>query len=299
MTHPSLLAPEWVDWLSENLSRDCDPDELYQIMLIKGVTAPAAQSALATLQAQRRHTELFANTQPEAPVIFSVAPKPPAATPELQGPLPKPLMSLPTPHGPCRATSHVSDPIVVVYDNFMSADECDALITAAQHVMSPSMTVDDDNGASRLHPDRTSQGMFFIRGENEMVRNIELRAAALMNLPFEHGEGIQVLNYRLTGEYRPHFDYFPPERHGSYRQMLQGGQRVATLIMYLNEVEAGGETIFPELKLSVVPKKGSAVYFSYYDPTTGEIDPRSLHGGAPVTAGEKWIATKWVRQYVY
>jgi len=80
--------------------------------------------------------------------------------------------------------------------------------------------------------------------------------------------------------------------------MATGGQRVATLVMYLNDVEAGGSTVFPSIGLDVLPRKGSAVYFAYTS-DAGETDPRTLHGGSPVTAGEKWIATKWLRQRRY
>lgn len=116
-----------------------------------------------------------------------------------------------------------------------------------------------------------------------------------MNWPLENGEGIQILNYGTSGEYRPHFDYFPPQRAGSARPLTEGGQRVATLIMYLNDVEEGGQTIFPDIGLAVSPCKGNAVYFSYFN-SLGQIDPLTLHGGAPVIQGEKWIATKWMRQ---
>lgn len=80
--------------------------------------------------------------------------------------------------------------------------------------------------------------------------------------------------------------------------LQQGGQRIATLIMYLNDVEAGGSTVFPEVGLDVLPRRGNAVYFAYCT-ETGVLDPRSLHGGSPVGAGEKWIATKWFRQGEY
>jgi prolyl 4-hydroxylase len=68
--------------------------------------------------------------------------------------------------------------------------------------------------------------------------------------------------------------------------------------MYLNDVPAGGETVFPKLNLSVVPEKGSAVHFEYCN-SLGQIDARTLHGGLPVKEGEKWISTKWMRQRRY
>jgi prolyl 4-hydroxylase len=85
---------------------------------------------------------------------------------------------------------------------------------------------------------------------------------------------------------------------GSAPHIARGGQRVATLIMYLNEVEEGGETIFPNIDLKVIPVQGSAIYFAYTN-TNSQVDPLTYHGGNPVTKGEKWIATKWMRQREY
>jgi prolyl 4-hydroxylase len=68
---------------------------------------------------------------------------------------------------------------------------------------------------------------------------------------------------------------------------------MATLIMYLNSTEKGGETIFPDANVAITPKKGNAVLF-YNCLPCGKEDPLTLHGGSPVVQGEKWIATKWI-----
>ena len=145
------------------------------------------------------------------------------------------------------------------------------------------------------HDGRTSEGMAFKLSETEVIKTIEHRIYELSNLPIENGEGIQVLHYPIGTEFRPHYDYFPENHLGSKEFLEQGGQRVATLVMYLNDVDEGGETVFPELNLSVYPKKGSALYFSYAN-SLGQLDEKTLHGGAPVVKGEKWIATKWIRK---
>ena len=187
-------------------------------------------------------------------------------------------------------------PEVVVFANLLSAAECDALITAAKPRLLRSLTVDTHTGNEALHPDRTSQGMFFERFENEVVLRVEKRIAKLLHWPAKHGEGLQVLRYSRGGQYLPHYDYFDPREAGTPALLARGGQRVATLIMYLAEPDAGGTTVFPDLGLQITPKRGQAVFFSYPQalPTS-----RSLHGGAPVTAGEKWIATKWLRQHEF
>ncbi|MGE0496482.1 MAG: 2OG-Fe(II) oxygenase [Ramlibacter sp.] len=187
----------------------------------------------------------------------------------------------------------MDEPRVVVFGNLLADDECEALIEAARPRLARSLTVAVKTGGEELNDDRTSNGMFFQRGENELIRRIEERIAALVNWPMENGEGLQVLYYRPGAEYKPHYDYFDPHEPGTPTILKRGGQRVATLVMYLGEPEKGGGTIFPDVKLEVAPKRGNAVFFSYdrADPST-----RTLHGGAPVIAGEKWVATKWLRE---
>ena len=187
-------------------------------------------------------------------------------------------------------------PEVVVFGNLLSAFECDALVQAAKPRLSRSLTVDTHTGCEALHPDRTSQGMFFERFENEVVLRVEKRIAKLLHWPVKHGEGLQVLRYRNGAQYLPHYDYFDPREEGTPALLARGGQRVATLIMYLAEPEAGGATVFPDLGLQVIPQRGQAVFFSYAEPLPASL---SLHGGEPVTAGEKWIATKWLREHEF
>ena len=185
------------------------------------------------------------------------------------------------------------NPRVVVFGGLLSDEECDALIEAAKPRLARSLTVATKTGGEELNADRTSNGMFFQRGENEIVKRVEARIARLVNWPEENGEGLQVLHYRPGAEYKPHYDYFDPNEPGTPTILKRGGQRVATLVMYLGEPTKGGGTTFPDVNLEVAPKRGNAVFFSYErpHPTT-----RTLHGGAPVIEGEKWIATKWLRE---
>ena len=82
----------------------------------------------------------------------------------------------------------------------------------------------------------------------------------------------------------------PPLR----QSIARSGQRLSTLIVYLNDVIEGGETVFPEVGLSVVPRRGNGLYFEYTN-SRMQVDLKSAHGGAPVIQGEKWIVTKWMR----
>lgn len=122
----------------------------------------------------------------------------------------------------------------------------------------------------------------------------------------ENGEGLQVLHYEVGQKYEPHHDYFSDDYN-----VKRGGNRIATVLMYLSDVEEGGETVFPAAKgnvsdvpwwnelsqcgkegLSVLPKKRDALLFWSARPDA-TLDPSSLHGGCPVIKGNKWSSTKW------
>jgi len=188
---------------------------------------------------------------------------------------------------------NMKHPRVIVLGGFMSEAECDQIIALAGPRMARSETVDNITGGSEVNVARTSRGMFFERGETGVIDRVERRIAAMLSWPVENGEGLQVLHYRPGAEYKPHYDYFDPVHPGSAPILKRGGQRVGTLLMYLNTPRKGGGTTFPDVGLEVAPIKGNAVYFSY---DRAHIDTKSLHGGAPVIDGEKWVATKWLRE---
>ena len=189
--------------------------------------------------------------------------------------------------------THMQNPRVVVLGNLLSAEECEAIIESAKPKLARSLTVETATGGEELNPDRTSHGMFFTRGQTPEITAVEQRIARLVNWPVENGEGVQVLHYRPGAEYKPHYDYFDPDEPGTPTILKRGGQRVATLVMYLNEPARGGGTTFPDVGLEVAPVRGHAVFFSYDRPHPAT---RTLHGGAPVLEGEKWVATKWLRE---
>ncbi|WP_121665098.1 2OG-Fe(II) oxygenase [Metabacillus litoralis] len=181
--------------------------------------------------------------------------------------------------------ARLEEPLIAILGNVLSDEECDELIRLSKDRMRRSKI-----GNSReLDELRTSSSMFFQDGENELVTRIEKRASQIMNIPYEHGEGLQILNYQIGQEYKEHYDYF------ASASRPVSNPRISTLVMYLNDVEEGGETYFPKLNFSVSPQKGMAVYFEYfYDNQT--LNELTLHGGAPVIVGDKWAATQWMRR---
>jgi prolyl 4-hydroxylase len=187
-------------------------------------------------------------------------------------------------------------PCLTVFGGLLAREECDALMDLARDRLERSAIVDSWSGAEETHDFRTSQSMSFRCGENDVVRRVEMRIAELLNWPIDHGECLQILRYGPGEEYRPHHDYFDPSVPGSSAVLQRGGQRVGTLVMYLNAPSKGGATVFPDIGFQVTPIQGNAVFFSYDRPHPAT---RTLHGGAPVIEGEKWVATKWLRAGIF
>jgi prolyl 4-hydroxylase len=187
-------------------------------------------------------------------------------------------------------------PRLVVFKQFLSDEECEGMIEAARPRLAASTVIDDHSGGNSVHAGRVSDGMFFGRCESPLIQTVEERITELVRWPLDHGETIQVLRYGIGGKYDPHFDYFDPALTGSAEPIRVAGNRVGTFIMVLQTPRRGGSTLFPDAGIEVFAQRGNAVFFSYDrpDPAT-----KTLHGGAPVIEGEKWIATKWFRERVF
>ncbi|KAM0916070.1 hypothetical protein ACQ4PT_010420 [Festuca glaucescens] len=202
-------------------------------------------------------------------------------------------------------------PRIIVFHNFLSSEECDYLREIARPRLEISTVVDVATGKGVKSDVRTSSGMFVNSEERKrpVIQAIEKRISIFSQIPVENGELIQVLRsivncrYEPSQYYRPHHDYFSDTFN-----LKRGGQRVATMLMYLTDGVEGGETHFPQAGdgecscggrmvkgLCVKPNKGDAVLF-WSMGLDGNTDLNSLHSGCPVLEGEKWSATKWMRQ---
>jgi len=298
-TLSQAITPELRQWIVEQASAGFPPDAVLQAMIAAGWREDVAGQALeATLS---EHLRTRTEGRP-VPVVPSQPVQAGALSPAVEpGPLPEVRLGgsprqIDLGDRVVEVLATLQLPRVVVLGGLLSAEECEGLIEAAQPRMARSRTVQTRTGGEELNPDRTSDGMFFNRGESALLERIEARIARLVAWPVENGEGMQVLNYRVGAEYKAHYDYFDPAEPGTPTILRRGGQRVATLVMYLNEPVRGGGTTFPDVGLEVAPQRGNAVFFSYDRPHPAT---RTLHGGAPVLEGEKWVATKWLRERVF
>jgi prolyl 4-hydroxylase len=272
-----VVTPELRDWIVAQAAAGHSPEIVVEAMKASGWEEPTARTALATTLGEK-----VAGLPAAAP-----------ARPMPGRDISAARSRLPAGDREVALLMAMSHPRVVVFGDLLSAEECAELIALARTRLARSETVATRTGESEVNEARTSDGMFFHPAEFPVCARLEARLARLLDWPLENGEGLQILRYRPGAEYKPHYDYFDPAEPGTPAILKRGGQRLASIVCYLNTPEAGGATVFPEAGIEVAPVQGNAVFFSYDRP-----DPctRTLHGGAPVTAGEKWVATKWMRE---
>ena len=177
-------------------------------------------------------------------------------------------------------------PATHLFSGLLTWSECDAIVAAALPALAPSVVIHPDTGQAIAHPVRTSDNAAFPWvDETPFLHAINRRLAAASRTDVAAGEPLQVLRYRPGQEYKPHFDAIA----------ATDNQRVLTMLAYLNDGYAGGETLFLTSGLSVSGAVGDVLMFRNAD-AEGRPDPHSQHAGLPVTSGEKLIASRWIRQ---
>ena len=189
------------------------------------------------------------------------------------------------------------DPIVWVIDDFLSPEERLHVIgIAAPRLEEAKVTSTRVNTTSAA---RTGSVAWVRYGDSPQVQEIIHRVSDLVGIPPHHSESMQVVHYAETQEYRPHFDGWDLRTEKGRLRTENGGQRVLTALMYLNDVAGGGGTSFPKLGLEVEAKPGRLVIFHNIEDEATNLHQRSLHGGMPVGDGEKWACNLWFRAKPY
>jgi prolyl 4-hydroxylase len=291
----NLMPPHWIKWIDENIKLGNPPGAMIAT-LVQNKFEPNFCAATVMARMEKIQKEKVEEKAAAKPAITNILLK------RDDGYLYEDIgvklgNSVQLADRNVKVAINLQRPRITLFEEVLTRDECKQLIELSRPKLKRSMMVDMATGEPRPDPTRTSDGTYFKRNENAFITMLDKRIEELIQLPIQHSEELQILNYQVGGEYKPHYDFFPPNLSGSAAYIARG-QRVATLILYLNDVEEGGETVFPEIGLKVIPKAGNALYFTYMN-STGQCDPLTLHAGCPVIKGEKWIATRWVRERGY
>mmetsp|Transcript_44649 Transcript_44649/g.112521 ORF Transcript_44649/g.112521 Transcript_44649/m.112521 type:complete len:375 (-) Transcript_44649:1844-2968(-) len=200
-------------------------------------------------------------------------------------------------------------PKLMLMDDFLSMEECDHIIARARPKLFKSKTYAGTGKQDEYSDTRKSEQAWLKHEYDDIIRNVTQRMTTLAKIPLVLGEDMQVVHYPQGGFYQSHHDYFDPKMYPG-GDNAKGKNRILTLLLYLNDVEEGGQTNFPmvnntdfnydysscEFGVSVFPKKGrAALFYSLYpeDNLVAQLDPNSLHGGCPIIKGEKWLSNVW------
>lgn len=141
---------------------------------------------------------------------------------------------------------------------------------------------------------RISKSSWLKAEDSKTVEKVNQRIEVITGLNMQTAEELQVANYGIGGHYEPHFDYARREEKDAFKS-LGTGNRIATFLFYMSDVDAGGATVFPQLELSLWPKKGTAAFWHNLHPS-GEGDTLTRHAACPVLVGTKWVSNKWIHE---
>ena len=190
------------------------------------------------------------------------------------------------------------DPKLYTIKGVISTQECLHFQEISSEFMKRSMvsSIDEDKKQrGALDERRTSRNCWVKHNHSDTTLSVGKRISELIQMPLENAESFQVLHYETAQEYQPHMDTFDPDTDLGRSYLGKSGQRIITVLCYLNEVEKGGETVFPNIEKKVTPETGKIAVFHDCYPGTDKPHPGSLHGASPVLSGEKWAINLWYR----
>jgi prolyl 4-hydroxylase len=263
-TRGKPLDAEWTRWLHLNMSRGCAVDELRGILRSNGFDAKSVEAGIAAYRA--------------APAAVPM--------PVMRVEIPRANLKVPNAvrHGGEKAEFFIAD-------DFLSSAECDEIVARIMAQLRPS-TISTPPGGNYDKAFRTSRTCD-LSDADPVVARLDRKIAEAIGFERSLAEPTQGQHYEAGQVFKTHTDFF---KHYELEQYSMGelGQRTWTFMIYLNDVEGGGETEFPDLDLKVTPKKGRAVIWNNLRPS-GDGNDHTRHQSLPVTAGTKTIITKWFR----
>ena len=192
-------------------------------------------------------------------------------------------------------------------ENFLTQEECQAVEERAAPILHDATVADGSGGQHLSDARKAKQAGIKVHwdkeAEGDLIASLSRRVYDYVNhvLPFnitENGqEDLMSIQYFGRGPDDEKPDRYMPHCDGDCNGMdFRTGQRMATIVMYCDIPEVGGQTRFRNSNVHIVPKKYAATFFSYIDPVTMKMDSGfTQHSGCPVVEGEKKIVTQWVR----
>ncbi|XP_073345446.1 prolyl 4-hydroxylase subunit alpha-1-like isoform X1 [Pagrus major] len=196
--------------------------------------------------------------------------------------------------GPVKQEDEWDRPRIVRYLNIVSDKEMEKVKELAKPRLRRATISNPLTGVLETAHYRISKSAWLGAFEHPVVDRINQRIEDLTGLDVTTAEDLQVANYGVGGQYEPHFDFGRKDEPDAFEE-LGTGNRIATWLLYMSDVQAGGATVFTDIGASVWPRKGTAVFWYNLYPS-GEGDYRTRHAACPVLVGNKWVSNKWIHE---
>lgn len=196
--------------------------------------------------------------------------------------------------GPVKQEDEWDRPRIVRYHDIVSDAEMEKVKELAKPRLRRATVHDPQTGKLTTAHYRVSKSAWLGAFEHPVVDRINQRIEDITGLDVTTAEELQVANYGVGGQYEPHFDFGRKDEPDAFEE-LGTGNRIATWLLYMSDVQAGGATVFTEVGAAVWPKKGTAVFWYNLHPS-GEGDFLTRHAACPVLVGNKWVSNKWIHE---
>ncbi|XP_062270093.1 prolyl 4-hydroxylase subunit alpha-1-like isoform X2 [Platichthys flesus] len=196
--------------------------------------------------------------------------------------------------GPVKQEDEWDHPPIVRYHDIVSDEEMQKVKELAKPRLRRATISNPVTGVLETAPYRISKSAWLGAHEHPVVDQINQRIQDITGLDVSTAEDLQVANYGVGGQYEPHFDFGRKDEPDAF-ESLGTGNRIATWLLYMSDVQAGGATVFTEVRASIWPKKGTAVFWFNLFPS-GDGDHRTRHAACPVLVGNKWVSNKWIHE---
>lgn len=282
------IPATWREWLQHNLQRGCEREGMIERAMAHGFDREAIEAVLNSAIPKDQKSSILITQSTEdgsqkTPTHANISPS-------------DRLSMLEWYNAPMTEARHqprawkLDTSLAQIYEipNFLSVEECQQVIEAINQGLQPSTVT------TAQHNYRTSRTCHLRQINPELALQLDLRFARLVGADPALSEPIQGQRYDIGQQFKQHTDWFTPGTKEFDIHTSPGGQRTWTLMVYLNTVESGGETCFNKLGRCFTPIPGMALAWNNLQPD-GTPNPFTLHEALPVTAGNKWVITKWFR----
>ena len=285
---------EWIDWINLNIARGCDKNGIYKILIDEGFDPVGIEKHMKyipdinintiinplTNNPQTKQNKQYGRFKQWLESFFSRKKK----ISPFAGTLPLTPIFIPN-------AQRVNSKLIEMYllPNFLTRAECERITETIKSKLRPSTIANKDEPDEKF---RTSSTCDLGIIDDNFIEEIDRRICKTLGINISYSEIMQGQYYIENQEFKAHTDYFEGDAYEEFAS--NEGQRTYTFMVYLNDVDKGGETDFMNIDEKIQPQQGMAVIWNNLNPD-GSINQNTMHQAHPVVIGHKSIITKWFR----